>query len=268
MFNAAPLGRSPADKKEGITLYQDLSKNPYAQPFTFEGSRSHGVLVIHGFTATPGTVLPLGQAVAQDGHYVRGILLPGHGTTIEDMQRTNWKDWYDAAFNAYDEMARICKKVSVVGLSMGGALTCLLAEHRPVHKAVPIAPALKILQHGSRLAIYFWSLVPILPGRDKNYQDYLFDYDVCYHDTPVKNIEDLNHLALLAKRDLKKITCPLLVVKAGQDQSVHPDAPKWIILQSSSVEKKLLVLPNSPHVCTLGAERQLLFRKVAAFLRD
>lgn len=143
-----------------------------------------------------------------------------------------------------------------------------LAEHRPVHKAVPIAPALKILQHGSRLAKYFWSLVPILPGRDKNYQDYLFDYDVCYHDTPVKNIEDLNHLALLAKRDLKKITCPLLVVKAGQDQSVHPDAPKWIILQSSSVEKKLLVLPNSPHVCTLGAERQLLFRKVAAFLRD
>ena len=110
------------------------------------------------------------------------------------MQRTNWKDWYDAAFNAYDEMARICKKVSVVGLSMGGALTCLLAEHRPVHKAVPIAPALKILQHGSRLAKYFWSLVPILPGRDKNYQDYLFDYDVCYHDTPVKNIEDLNHL--------------------------------------------------------------------------
>ena len=71
------------------------------------------------------------------------------------MQRTNWKDWYDAAFNAYDEMARICKKVSVVGLSMGGALTCLLAEHRPVHKAVPIAPALKILQHGSRLAKYF-----------------------------------------------------------------------------------------------------------------
>ena len=96
-------------------------------------------------------------------------------------------------------------------------------------RAVPIAPALKILQHGSRLAKYFWSLVPILPGRDKNYQDYLFDYDVCYHDTPVKNIEDLNHLALLAKRDLKKITCPLLVVKAGQDQSVHPDAPKWII---------------------------------------
>ena len=127
-------------------MHQDLSKNPYAQPFTFEGSRNHGVLVIHGFTATPGTMLPLGQAIAQDGHYVRGILLPGHGTTIEDMQRTNWKDWYDAAFNAYDEMARICKKVSVVGLSMGGALTCLLAEHRPVHKAVPIAPALKILQ--------------------------------------------------------------------------------------------------------------------------
>ena len=249
-------------------MQQNLSNNPYAHPFTFEGSRDHGVLVIHGFTATPGTVLPLGEVLAREGHYVKGILLPGHGTTIEDMQKTNWKDWYKAAFAAYDEMAKTCKKVSVVGLSMGGALTCLLAEHRPVHKAVPIAPALKILQHGSHLAKYFWTLIPILPGKEKDYPDYLFDYDVCYHDTPVKNIEDLNHLAMLAKRDLKKITCPLLVVKAGQDRSVHPDAPKWIILQSSSTEKKLLVLPNSPHVCTLGAERELLFRKAAAFLRD
>lgn len=249
-------------------MYQDLSKNPYAQPFTFEGSRSHGVLVIHGFTATPGTMLPLGQAVAQDGHYVRGILLPGHGTTIEDMQRTNWKDWYDAAFNAYDEMARICKKVSVVGLSMGGALTCLLAEHRPVHKAVPIAPALKVLQHGSRLAKYFWSLVPILPGRDKNYQDYLFDYDVCYHDTPVKNIEDLNHLALLAKRDLKKITCPLLVVKARGRINRFIRTRRNGLFCKAAAWKKASGASQQPHVCTLGAERQLLFRKVAAFLRD
>ena len=57
------------------------------------------------------------------------------------------------------------KKVSVVGLSMGGALTCLLAEHRPVHKAVPIAPALKILQHGSRLAKYFLVTGSYLAGQ-------------------------------------------------------------------------------------------------------
>jgi len=57
-------GAARRTKRRGSPLYQDLSKNPYAQPFTFEGSRSHGVLVIHGFTATPGTVLPLGQAVA------------------------------------------------------------------------------------------------------------------------------------------------------------------------------------------------------------
>ena len=109
MFNAAPLGRSTADKKEGITpcirIYQ---RTLTRSPSPLRAAAATAILVIHGFTATPGTVLPLGQAVAQDGHYVRGILLPGHGTTIEDMQRTNWKDWYDAAFNAYDEMARIC----------------------------------------------------------------------------------------------------------------------------------------------------------------
>ena len=31
------------------------------------------------------------------------------------------------------------------------------------------------------------------------YPDYLLDYDVCYHDTPVKNVADLNHLAMLRK---------------------------------------------------------------------
>lgn len=249
-------------------MSNDVSCSPYSRPFTLEGDKAHGILMLHGFTGTPGTVLPLGEALWRQGHYVKGILLPGHGTTLEDMQKCTWRDWYQAVFDAYDEMAKTCKKVSVVGLSMGGILTCLLAEHRPVHKAVPIAPALKLLQHGSPLAKYAWPVIPILPGKDREYEDFLSDYNVSYHDTPVKNIPDLTHLAALAKKDLKKITCPLLVVKAGKDASVHPDSMKWIILQSSSIEKKLLVLPKSPHVCTLGMEREQLFAKVSAFLKD
>lgn len=247
---------------------QNISNNPMSRPFTFEGSKAHGVLVLHGFTATPGTVLPLGEAIAKEGHYVRGILLPGHGTVIQDMENTRWHDWLTAALQTFDEMSAICEKVSVVGLSMGGTLTLLLAEQRPVYKAVPIAAALKPIQKHTKLARFVWRVKPYMfDEAPKNKPDFLNEYNLSYCCTPVRNVPDLNRLMSMAKSGLPKITCPILAVQAGQDQSVHPDSAKWIILRSSSTQKQLIVLPKSPHVCTLGCERELLFQKVTDFLK-
>ena len=126
-------------------MQTSLAGNPYGRPFEFEGSREHGILMIHGFTATPGTLYPMGKTLHETtGLFVRGILLPGHGTTVEDMAATRWHDWLRAAEIAFDEMRKICKTVSVAGLSMGGTLTLLLAETKSLRSAVAIAPALSV----------------------------------------------------------------------------------------------------------------------------
>ena len=62
-----------------------LLDNPLCRPFFLEGSRDHGILLIHGFTATPGTMNPLGQALAQKtGYTISAPLLPGHGRTAAE----------------------------------------------------------------------------------------------------------------------------------------------------------------------------------------
>jgi carboxylesterase len=89
------------------------------------------VLVLHGFTGNPQSMRPLAQALVAAGFTVDLPLLPGHGTSVEDMVPTRWEDWSGAAEAAYRTLAGRCDKVMVGGLSMGGTLSCWLAEHHP-----------------------------------------------------------------------------------------------------------------------------------------
>ena len=103
----------------------DLSQNPLCRPFDFTGNSRHGVLLIHGFTATPGTMLPLGEALAQRGYRVKGILLPGHGTTVDDMERRRWPEWIGAVQEGFDQLSQECERVSVCLLYTSGSRTYL-----------------------------------------------------------------------------------------------------------------------------------------------
>ena len=101
-----------------------------AEPFSAAGG-PEGVLVLHGFTGNPQSMRPLAEAMADAGFTVELPLLPGHGTSIEDMVTTRWADWSAAAERAYEELAARCSAVVVAGLSMGGTLTLWLAERHP-----------------------------------------------------------------------------------------------------------------------------------------
>jgi carboxylesterase len=110
---------------------------PGAEPWSSEGG-SHGVLVLHGFTGNPQSMRPLAEALAAAGFTVDLPLLPGHGTSIEDMVPTRWEDWSAAADAAYKALTEHCDKVAVGGLSMGGTLACWLAEHHPAIAGIAV----------------------------------------------------------------------------------------------------------------------------------
>ena len=62
-----------------------------AEPFSAAGG-PYGVLVLHGFTGNPGSMRPLAEAFADAGFSVELPLLPGHGTSVEDMLGTGFDD--------------------------------------------------------------------------------------------------------------------------------------------------------------------------------
>ena len=69
---------------------------PQARDFTLPGG-STAVLMIHGFTATPAQMRQLGGYLGEQGYTVRGMLLPGHGATVEEMLKSGWQQWLAAA---------------------------------------------------------------------------------------------------------------------------------------------------------------------------
>src|ERR1039458_10069086 len=111
-----------------------------AEPFSAAGA-PQGALVLHGFTGNPFSIRGVAAAIAAAGLTVEAPLLPGHGTAVDDLLETRWSDWSRAAEAAYLDLAARCEKVAVVGLSMGGTLTCWLGErHKNVAGLVLINP--------------------------------------------------------------------------------------------------------------------------------
>ena len=114
-----------------------------AEPYSASGD-NRGALVLHGFTGNPQSMRGLAVALADAGFTVEMPLLPGHGTAVEDMLDTRWKDWSHAAEQAYADLAARTDSVVVVGLSMGGTLSVWLAEHHPEIAALSLVNPLLV----------------------------------------------------------------------------------------------------------------------------
>ena len=66
-----------------------------AGSYFFEGSPV-GCLLVHGMGSTPYQVRSLGEYLAWQGLTVLGIRLPGHGTTLDELEQTTAQQWLTA----------------------------------------------------------------------------------------------------------------------------------------------------------------------------
>ena len=64
-----------------------------ADAFDLVGDGDVGVVLVHGFTGTPYEVRYLGEQLWRAGLSAAAPLLPGHGTTVSELEHTTWHDW-------------------------------------------------------------------------------------------------------------------------------------------------------------------------------
>ena len=242
-----------------------------AKPFAFPGGKT-GALLLHGFTGTPGHMRPLGERLRAAGYTVRAPLLPGHGTTLEDMNRVSWRDWLACARSEYASLRGDCEKVVVMGLSMGGTLATLLAEEYPVDGLALFAPCIRMRQRSAPLARVAALAKPyvrwpgdrraeVVPGYDE-----LKEYNCGYSGIPVGKAYDLYRLVARANMSLFAVTAPTIVFQGRLDTTVDPRGAERLIAGVSSEQKELVWLEKSRHLCTIGPERETLFAGTLAFM--
>ncbi|RME36948.1 MAG: alpha/beta fold hydrolase, partial [Planctomycetota bacterium] len=98
---------------------------PQARPFLHTGRpEGDAVLLVHGLTASPSEVRPLADALLRRDPALTVCcpLLPGHGTTPDDLRRTPASAWSEAIRGEVDRLLRAGHRVHAMGVSLGAVL--------------------------------------------------------------------------------------------------------------------------------------------------
>lgn len=237
-----------------------------AEPYSADGSPT-GVLVLHGFTGSPQSMRGLAEAFAAAGYTVELPLLPGHGTSVADMEQTRFSDWATAAEQAWRGLQARCDRVVVAGLSMGGTLTAWLAARHPeIAGLIAVNPAVEPLDETAReqiaqslaAGIIRWPAVGgdiAEPGQQ----------ELAYDEVPVVATASLADALDELQAVLGDISCPVLVFWSPQDHVVT-NASSQLLIQAVKGPAELVTLPRSYHVATLDFDRELIIERALGFV--
>ncbi len=241
---------------------------PDAEPFAADGGPV-GVVVSHGFTGTPASVRDWARAFADAGFTVRLPLLPGHGATWRETNRSRWPQWYDAIENAYQEVAARCDTVFAAGLSMGGTLVTRLAERHPeaIAGLVLVNPAYSTTRIDAKFVPYIsWAVRsrPSIggdikkPGVEEPADDR----------TPVVAFGSLQKLWKVTRADLASVRAPILLYRSRVDHVVDPSSARVLAAGAVNTTIREVILEDSYHVATLDHDAPAIFEGSVRFVRE
>ena len=228
-----------------------------------------GVLLIHGFTGSPPEMRLIGDYLHQRGLTVSGPLLPGHGTTAEDMNRSRWTEWTGHVERALADLQARCERVFAGGLSMGSVLTLYLAAHHPeLAGAIAYSPA---VWPADRLLYLTPALKYLIRQQPKSGDSDLVDPEAdlqlwSYEDNPAFAAHEFLKLLRRVRRRLPRVTCPLLVIHSTGDTAIDPDSARRTCERVGSADKELVTLHHSGHCLTVDSEWEAVATKTYEFI--
>jgi carboxylesterase len=238
---------------------------PGAESFTHVGGGT-GVLLCHGFSASPQSLRSWADYLAGAGLSVWLPRLPGHGTTWQQMAHTRWEDWYAEIDRAFDELRANADEVFVMGLSMGACLALRLAELRgpAVSGLVLVNPSVTADTRLFALAPILKFVVPSLKGITSDIKkDHVSE--VGYERVPVKAAATLPGLWRVTQAHLGDVTQPVLVYYSTVDHVVGPASLR--VLRDALPAMEVRECPDSYHVATLDNDAPAIFAGSLEFVR-
>lgn len=238
-----------------------------ATPTGPDGQRI-GVLLSHGFTGSPASIVPWGRHLAGLGYGVAVPRLPGHGTTWQELNKCRWADWYGEVQRAFEKLAANCDQVVVGGLSMGGGLVLQLAADRgrDVAGIVLVNPAVRTDRKDVLALPVLQHLLPSMPGIINDIKKPGQD-EHGYPRTPLKAARSMMRGWKQVCVDLPKVTSPLLMFRSAEDHVVDPSSGRVILTSVSSRDLTERILERSYHVATLDNDASVIQEESAEFVR-
>jgi carboxylesterase len=233
----------------------------------FTAGRRIGVLLSHGFTGSPASIKPWGEALAARGYAVEVPRLPGHGTTWRELNTTTWADWYGEIQRGFDKLVAENDVVVLCGLSMGGALVLRLAADRPdqVAGVVVVNPAVGTERKDVLLLPVLKHLIPSFPGIANDIKKPGVE-EHGYTKTPLRAAASMFAAFKQLRTDLPQVMAPMLYLRSSVDHVVDGLSERVILSRISSRDVTKTMLEDSYHVATLDNDAPMVFAASADFI--
>lgn len=243
---------------------------PGAEPVSITEGSQGGVLLLHGYTATPQQLRTWALAFAQAGFAVEAPLLPGHGTVPEELVDTDWSDYVRCAEASYRKLMQRHQHIFVGGLCTGGNIAAWLAIQYPMTTSglmvinghfkskAPRGGTSNSLRElmATGKQFFIW---PTLP---KQVEDPQAPAIIAYNKIPIAPMPSLGAARVELCQKLSQIHCPVLVFASllGLDADPHN---RWYESVSGSAE--VVLLERSNHVATLDYDKDIVEARSIAF---
>lgn len=249
---------------------------PGAEPYFARGGAT-GVVLMHGFTASPHEVVWLGQHLAAQGHTVYVPRLSAHGTQPEDMARARYTDWVASAFDALHVVRAQCDRVVVAGLSMGACLALNVAAKTPVDGVVAMAAPLAVIGLPPERLRWGKYLSPYSDQTDRGpFAEYIQQQQaargepvygrVRYGRWSTSAVEQLMYLIQETATLLPQVSAPTLALYSKGDETVSLAHLEVLKAGLTGAPLETHVFERSGHILTQDIESAEVFDRVAAFV--
>ncbi|HSY48844.1 MAG TPA: alpha/beta fold hydrolase [Thermoanaerobaculia bacterium] len=259
----------------------------------FEKHGDAGVLLVHGITGAPTEMKPLVRKLTANGFSVACPQLAGHCSTLKDLKRTHWRDWYASVEESLLHLRQECETVFVAGLSMGALLALKLAANHPdqIQGVATLSatffydgwnvPAFK-QRYILPLAVYsplrfFLSyhepspygikderirniIAAVYAGNGSNMPE-----KYGYSEFPGVTVRETFRLIREVKRDLAALFSPLLIVHSTEDDMASLKNATFLASNVSSTDVETFYVDDTYHVLTLDKRKHDVANRVASF---
>ena len=246
------------------------------------------VLLFHGLTGSPFELKKYGQFLYNNGYDVYAECLPGHGEKFDEIYTVKYQDWLDYAYLKFAELKQKYENIFVSGLCLGAVLALAVGIKFKREVSGIIALSTTLYLDGWRLPWYKF-LIPLAlstiirfyycypecePHGIKNertrsvVKKLLEKGDVGMNDFPMTGIYELLKLSSYVRKNLSRITAPILLIHSQEDDLTSVKSAKVVYKNISSEDKKMIILNDSYHMVLYDNEKEFVFNEALGFLNN
>lgn len=269
-----------------------------AQGITYKSGKGRGVFLgVHGMAGSPKELEFLAKRLRDAGISSDVPTLPGHGTTMEDLERLRWQEWVDFLEERLLALGKDKEPVFVGGLCSGALLALAVALRQPsrIRGLVLYSTALFYdgwnLPKWGKLFLYAAFFTPIgwhkgfrtdrppYGVKDKRLQGVIASMyarmdsksqatTLGYTEIPAATFHEMHKLRNHVKRHLGEIHTPTLLLHSLEDDLTSVKSSKFVLERLGSSQKRLVLLEDCYHLITVDKKKREVADQTVSFLEE